>query len=221
MPEARSDTWALIPIKSLDNGKTRLSPLLDPRERAALIPAMAEDVLDAFANYGRMPVLVITGDSRVERLARRRGFFCLMEEQCESETKAIETATEHALREGAGGALVMPADVPLVDASDVAEVVERAPAQGSLLVPAWDGRGTNAALRRPAGLFPLRFGNDSFLPHRAAAERSALPLVVHHNERIALDVDSPGDLRRLLDFPDTGSRTRRVLAAFSLERIAP
>ena len=45
-----------------------------------------------------------------------------------------------------------------------------APDEGSVLVPAADGRGTNAAFRRPANLFPLRFGNDSFKPHLAAAQ---------------------------------------------------
>ncbi len=212
------DTWALIPIKSLENGKTRLSPLLDPGQRAALIPAMVEDVLDAFAEYDRMPVLVITGDSRVEDLARRHGFHCLMEESCESETRAIEAATVHVRSLGAGGTLVVPADVPLVQASDIAEVVANAPGQGSLLVPAWDGRGTNAVVRRPGGLFPLRFGNDSFLPHRSAAQQTSLPVVIQHNERLALDIDGPTDLFRFLDIAAPMTRTRRVVDQFRLER---
>ncbi|MFN0165207.1 MAG: 2-phospho-L-lactate guanylyltransferase [Bryobacteraceae bacterium] len=212
------DTWALVPIKSLDNGKTRLSSLLDPGQRAELIPAMAEDVLDAFADYGRMPVLVVTADSRVPALAKRRGFQCLMEESPESETKAIEVATQHASSLGAGGTLVVPADVPLVQAADIAAIAENAPARGSLLVPAWDGRGTNAVVRRPCGLFPLRFGNDSFLPHHAAAKETALPLVVQHNDHLALDIDAPADLFRFLDFAAPMTRTRRVLDRFRLER---
>lgn len=209
------DTFALVPVKSLDSGKTRLSPLLEPRERAALIPAMVEDILNAFAEFGRMPVLVVTGDARVEAMVAARGFDCLMEETCVSETTAIEAATRRAGELGAGGTMVVPGDIPLLAPDDIAQVLSAAPSRGTLFVPAWDGRGTNAVLRRPHDLFPLRFGNDSFLPHRAAAEATGLPCVILHNERIALDVDSPADLFRLLDHGASGL-TRRVLAGFDL-----
>ena len=59
------------------------------------------------------------------------------------------------------------------------------------------GRGTNAALRVPADLFPLRFGNDSFLPHLAAAKATGLPCVVLNLAGIALDIDRPEDLQEL------------------------
>jgi 2-phospho-L-lactate guanylyltransferase len=212
-----SDCLALVPIKSLDTGKTRLSAILEPHERAALIPAMAEDVLNAFADFARMPVLVITGDPRVAGMAAARGFYSLMETTCVSETAAIESATRRAHELGAGGTLVVPADIPLVQAEDLAAVLKLAPQQGCLLAPAWDGRGTNAVLRRPHDLFPLRFGNDSFVPHRTAAEKTGLACAILHNERLALDVDSPEDLFRFLEYPST-TMTRRVLESFHLER---
>jgi 2-phospho-L-lactate guanylyltransferase len=46
-------------------------------------------------------------------------------------------------------------------------------------------------------LFPLRFGNDSFLPHHAAAKATGLPCVVLELPGIARDVDRPEDLREL------------------------
>jgi 2-phospho-L-lactate guanylyltransferase len=70
-----------------------------------------------------------------------------------------------------------------------------------VLVPAGDGRGTNAALRRPADLFPLRFGNDSFRPHHAAAQATGKPCVVLQLPGIAVDVDNPLDLLQLISLP--------------------
>lgn len=215
MPQT-SDTFALLPLKSLDTGKTRLSPLLDPPERASLIAAMAEDILDAFADFGRMPVLVVTGDPRVVTMANARGFQSLVEQTCVSETAAIEMATARAGELGAGGTLVLPCDIPLLRPEDLAEVIDRSPDRGTLFVPAWDGRGTNAVLRRPFDLFPLRFGNDSFAPHRVAAEQTGLSCVIVSNERIGLDVDSPEDLYRLLDHGASG-RTGSVLESLRLE----
>lgn len=217
MPLRGDGAFALLPLKSLSSGKTRLSPLLDPAERAALIAAMAEDIMDAFAEFAQMPVLVVTGDPRVVAMAESRGFLHLFEQTCSGETAAIEAAAERAGEMGADGTMVVPCDIPLVQPEDLAEVLRQAPARGTLFVPAWDGRGTNAVLRRPFDLFPLRFGNDSFLPHRAAAEQTGLPCVILHNERIALDVDSPEDLFRLLDHGAVG-QTRRVLESLRLEK---
>ena len=66
-----------------------------------------------------------------------------------------------------------------------------------MLVPSSDRRGTNAVFRRPAGLFPLRFGNDSFRPHLSAAHTTGKPCIVLSLPGIALDVDTPEDLRQL------------------------
>lgn len=208
-----SDIWAIVPIKHLEKGKTRLSPVLNESQRASLIPAMLADVLDAFADFGFMPVLVVTGDTRVVKMAERRGMHALLEQTPVSESVAVENATAFAQARGAGGTLVVPADIPLITAGDIRDLVDLAPTAGTLLVPGWDGRGTNAALRRPAGLFPLRFGNDSFLPHTTAAEATGRPLVVTHNSNIGLDLDSPAELRLFLDM-ERVTKTRQVLDRF-------
>jgi 2-phospho-L-lactate guanylyltransferase len=56
-------------------------------------------------------------------------------------------------------------------------------------------------LRRPAALFPLRFGNDSFRPHLAAAQATGKPCVVLPLPGIAVDVDNPADLKQLAGLP--------------------
>ena len=212
-----SDIWAIVPIKHLEKGKTRLSPVLTEEERALLIPAMVADVLDAFSNWGGMPVLVVTGDRRVVEMAERRGMHALLEEASTSESVAVESATAFAQSRGAGGTMVVPADIPLITANDIREVVSLTPAIGTLLVPAWDGRGTNAAIRRPADLFPLRFGNDSFQPHAEAAEATGRPLVITHNSNISLDLDSPAELCLFMDL-DRVTKTRQVLDHLPIAR---
>jgi 2-phospho-L-lactate guanylyltransferase len=85
-----------------------------------------------------------------------------------------------------------------------------APAEGAVLAPSASGRGTNAALRRPAALFPLRFGNDSFLPHLAAARATGKPAEVLRLPGVALDVDEPEDLANLMAV-DGDTRAQRLL----------
>ena len=68
-------------------------------------------------------------------------------------------------------------------------------------MPARDERGSNAVLCSPAGAVPLRFGEDSFIPHLAAARARGVEPEVVRLPRIALDIDTPEDLALLLETP--------------------
>jgi 2-phospho-L-lactate guanylyltransferase len=187
----------LVPVKNLADAKQRLSPVLSPQERFALAQAMCEDVLQALARWQSRPaVMVVTSDSFARDLAARFNFEVVPDNNS-GETNAIEMATAVCRERGADSTLVVPADIPLIDGSELQKIVDSAPAGGAVLVPDAAGRGTNAAWRSPGDLFPLRFGNDSFLPHLAAAKATGLPCVVLELPGIARDVDRPEDLREL------------------------
>jgi 2-phospho-L-lactate guanylyltransferase len=124
-------------------------------------------------------------------------------------------ATQLCESRGVESTLVIPGDIPLVTAAELQDILNMAPAEGSVLVPAADGRGTNAALRRPVGLFPLRFGNDSFQPHLAAARATQKPYIILKLPGIALDVDNPSDLQQLAAAPGE-NRTQRLIRSWDL-----
>src|ERR1700675_985960 len=202
----------LIPVKSLANAKQRLAALLDQPTRTELAQAMLFDVLETLGTLASRPgVGIVTSDPFALELARRFEFQIIPDNANRSETDAIEMATRFCESRGVDSTLVIPADIPLIQASELEQILEAAPAEGTVLVPAADGRGTNAVWRRPAGLFPLRFGNDSFKPHLAAARATEKPCVVLSLPGIALDVDCPSDLQQLAAAPgDTrGQRLAR------------
>lgn len=192
----------LIPVKNTASAKQRLASILDQPSRTKLAQAMLNDVLTTLHEWKNRPkVGIVTGDSYAAELAREYQFEVIADRDNPGETGAIEMATEVCVARGEESTLVIPADIPLVQAWELEEIVRHAPVEGSVLVPAGDGRGTNAVLRRPASLFPLRFGNDSFKPHHAAAQATGKPCVVLHLPGIAVDVDTPPDLRQLLSLP--------------------
>ena len=189
----------LIPVKNLANAKERLSPVLSPPRRRALAEAMLQDVLAAVAAVNHNTrVGVVTSDPFAADLARRHQFEIIADPANLGESDAISHATRHCIAHGAESTLVIPGDIPLVQGEDIEQVLQAAPPEGSVLVPGWDGRGSNAVLRRPADLFPLRFGNDSFPPHLRAAQATGRPCRVLQLPRIGLDVDNPADLAQLL-----------------------
>lgn len=209
----------LVPVKNLSNAKQRLAAILDQASRTELAQSMLFDVLEALGTWQQRPeVGIVSSDPFALELAEHFRFEVIPDTRNISETDAIDMATQACLERGVESTLVIPGDIPLIQSWELAKVLELAPKEGSVLVPAADGRGTNAAFRRPANLFPLRFGNDSFRPHRAAAAATGKPCVVVPLPGIAIDIDNPGDLAQLLTAPGN-TRTQRLLRDWDLSEL--
>ena len=201
----------LIPVKNLSAAKQRLAAVLDQPARTELAQAMLHDVVATLAAWPRRPACaLVTGDPFAVDLARQHDLEIIPDPANPGETGAIELATNICIARGIDSTLVIPADIPLIQAGELEEILNHAPKEGSVLAPAADGRGTNAVLRRPANLFPLRFGNDSFKPHLAAARATGKPCIVLQLRGIAVDVDNPEDLQCLLAHPGE-TRTQTLL----------
>ena len=205
----------LVPVKNLSGAKQRLAAILDQPSRTKLAQAMLHDVLTTLHGWRNRPqVAVVTGDPYAMTLATEYGFDIIADPDNPGETGAIEMATRVCVERGVDSTLIIPADIPLLQAWELEEIMKNAPVAGSVLVPAADRRGTNAAFRRPADLFPLRFGNDSFKPHHAAAQATGQPCVVLNLPGIAVDVDNPDDLQQLLSLPGE-TRAQRLAREYA------
>ncbi len=207
----------LIPVKNLSAAKQRLAAVLDQSARTELAQAMLQDVVFALAGWSRRPpCALVTSDPFAMELARENDFELIPDHTNPGETGAIEMATRLCVARGIDSTLVIPADIPLIQATEIEQILANSPDEGSVLAPAADGRGTNAAYRRPANLFPLRFGNDSFKPHLAAAQATGKPCIILQLPSIAVDVDNPEDVQRLLTYPGD-TRTQSLLRRWTLE----
>lgn len=205
----------LVPVKNLSAAKQRLAAVLDQPSRTKLAQAMLHDVLTALHGWKNRPqVAVVTSDAYAVTLATEYGFDIIADPDNPGETGAIEMATRVCVERGVDSTLIIPADIPLIQVWELEEIMENAPVAGSVLVPAADGRGTNAAFRRPADLFPLRFGNDSFKPHHAAAQATGKPCVVLNLPGIAVDVDNPEDLEQMISLPGD-TRAQKLARGFA------
>jgi 2-phospho-L-lactate guanylyltransferase len=206
----------LVPVKNLASAKQRLAAILDQPARTELAQTMLLDVLETLAEWPHHPeVGIVTNDAFALRLAHQFHFTVITDNANRGETDAIEIATRFCVANGVESTLVIPGDIPLIQSWELEKIIAAAPAEGSVLVPAADGRGTNAICRRPASLFPARFGNDSFKPHYAAAQATGKPCVVLSLPGIALDVDNPEDLRTLVSSPGE-TRAQRLIRQWEL-----
>ena len=219
-------TALLIPVKNLSNAKQRLGGALDQEHRSLLAEAMLRDVLTAAAGVrDRLDIYLVTGDAQARRIAAEFGLGVIEDTRNESETAAIAVATAWCEERGCATTVVLPGDVPLTTSAELHRVLDSAPEEGAVVVPAYDRRGSNCILRRPAAIIPLRFGNDSFLPHCQAMKKTGKPLVILELPGIGLDIDNPHELellvrragnthaQRLLRFWGVGSQNRAALEA--------
>jgi 2-phospho-L-lactate/phosphoenolpyruvate guanylyltransferase len=209
----------LVPVKNLAKAKQRLAQVLDQSSRTELAQAMLADVLDALAESAFDAVSLVTSDPFALKLAGQYRFEVIPDNSNISETSAIEMATRACESRGIETTLVIPADIPLIVAADVRAIYEAAPAKGTVLVASADLRGTNTVLRRPASLFPLHFGNDSFKPHLNAAIATRTTCVALSLPRIALDVDTPEDLQQLVGAAGE-KRSQRLVRRFGFSETA-
>jgi 2-phospho-L-lactate/phosphoenolpyruvate guanylyltransferase len=199
----------LLPIKDLRHAKQRLAPLLSPEERFGIAQAMLADTIRAVRGVRRADkIFVVTNYFPAMQAAEANGWELLREEQQISESVSVDAASQLCAERGVTSLLRLPLDVPLVQASDIDELLEiDCAAPALVIVPSRDGTGTNAILRTPPALFPSHFGAGSFAQHCGEAERAGAQIVVRRNARLEMDVDDEADLRVLARHDLRGTQT--------------
>jgi 2-phospho-L-lactate/phosphoenolpyruvate guanylyltransferase len=190
-----ADIWAAVPVKEFAGAKQRLASLLTPEQRQALAAAMLEDVLTALADAPIAGIMVNTLDPIAAELARRYGARVVTEGARDGHSGAVAAMARILGDEGRDGMLTVPGDIPRVTPSEIAAVIEACrPSPSVTIVPAHDGRGSNAVLCLPPTVMQLRFGDDSFVPHLAAARALGIESTIVTLPGIGLDIDQPQDL---------------------------
>jgi 2-phospho-L-lactate guanylyltransferase len=188
--------WAIIPVKPLNQSKTRLSSVLTPAERQKLAESMFRHVLETVRmTHNILGTLVISRDSRALAIARDYGARTVQESGAPELNDALTRATQVLVRWHVQGVVVLPADLPMITPDDLAGLVRLGDADRSVVLATdQQGDGTNALFMRPAGLIPYAYGPGSFDRHQQLALQAGAEVQVFHSERLMLDIDLPADL---------------------------
>lgn len=194
----------LIPVNRLDEAKERLAPLLSAAERAELARITMETVVAAARDAGE-PIVLAT-DPAVERILGDRGRILHERAGLRGLNAQLEAACETLVFAGATELLILHADLPLATAAAIEALVLAAPPPPSVTIARPPDGGTNAMLLRPPGRFALAYGRDSCGRHVAAAREAGMATLVLEPPELTLDLDTPGDVRRLLE-DDAGRRS--------------
>src|SRR5581483_10864290 len=134
-------TLAILPIKSFANAKQRLDPGLTPGPRRALAEAMFSDVLVALRRSTLDAIVVVSADHVAQRIAGGHGADVLDDAET-GHNAAAALGVRYALRLGFERAMLVPGDCPMLDPSEVDQLIER-PTPAAMIVPDRHGTGTN------------------------------------------------------------------------------
>jgi 2-phospho-L-lactate guanylyltransferase len=188
--------WAIVPVKPLQRGKSRLAGVLTQEERLDLnrrLLAHTMDTLTAIPDIEH--VLVISRDQAALALAREYGARTVQEHGAPLLNIALTRATIVARTYATRGVLILPADLPLITPEDIQTLLAHA-ADPPVVVISPDRRrqGTNALLVCPAGVIEYAFGPGSFQRHCTRARQAGAHLEICELPSLALDMDLPEDL---------------------------
>jgi 2-phospho-L-lactate guanylyltransferase len=188
--------WAIVPVKPLRRGKSRLAGTLSEDERTELNRALLQNTLKTFSDLREVEeVLVISRDPQALAIARQSGARTVREDGQPELNTALKRATVIAQVYATRGVLILPADLPLVTREDVLTLIERAGEPPAVVIaPDRHGTGTNALLISPAGLIEYDFGENSFQRHCQRAKEAGAHLEIVDLPTLGLDLDLPEDL---------------------------
>jgi 2-phospho-L-lactate guanylyltransferase len=201
--------WAIVPVKPLRRGKSRLAGVLTPEERNDLNRRLLTHTLETLNAIPEIEqVLVISRDQAALSLAREHGARTVLENGAPELNVALARATIVVKNYATRGLLIVPADLPLISPEDINAMLEIA-VDPPVVVLAPDHRrqGTNALLVCPVGLIEYDFGPGSFQRHCERALQAGARLEILELPSLALDMDMPEDLEMVIEKLETSFST--------------
>lgn len=187
--------WAIVPVKPLRRGKSRLAPILSEEERFQLNHQLFIRTIKVLKAVDAISdILVVSRDSDVLTEARDFNVRTVTENGTPELNNAIRRASLFSMAFSTEGVLIVPADLPLLTPEDVSDfLAQRTRPPMAVIGPDRRRQGTNMLYIDPADLLTFSYGQDSFNKHCQLTESVGASLIVYENERIALDLDIPED----------------------------
>ena len=171
--------------------------MLSADERVELASLMLDDTLATLRVAG-LQILVVSGDRRAKQIAESHGARFIHEEKDSGVNSALSLADRHCIDAGASENVVVPQDLPLLNAGDINQIIASAREEKCVAIcPSLRYDGTNVLLRRPPDIIKTHYDNNSYEMHIKSASDAGVSAHVMRLERLMFDIDTPEDVTRL------------------------
>jgi 2-phospho-L-lactate guanylyltransferase len=191
--------WAIVPIKPLRRGKSRLATVLSESEREKLNQILLTKTIRCLKEVKEIDqILVVSYDPSALTISRNFDVRTIQESPNTNINKALRKGTMAAAAFNVSSILIVPTDLPFIDAEAISELICKSQKQPEIIItPDRRMNGTNALFINPAGILDYDFGMWSFRKHIEQAERKKIRIEIYNNDKLSFDLDIPEDLEYL------------------------
>jgi 2-phospho-L-lactate/phosphoenolpyruvate guanylyltransferase len=195
------NTFAIVPVKTFENAKTRLSSVLNKEDRIHLSSLMLDYTLRVLASVPLLTqTLVVSGDKRAELIAAKHGASFLREEKDSGVNSAVSVADSYCMKKDADATIVIPHDLPLLGPVDISKISDLAKDESRCIVisPSLRYDGTNMLLRKPPCVIGTFYDSDSYNRHVESAIKLGIPVKLFISKSVMYDIDTPEDATQIV-----------------------
>ena len=187
--------FVVMAVRPVDEGKSRLSKVLNSSDRKSLNIKMFRHVFEVVRKVvSPENIIVISRSEALLDEARAGGARGVVETGRELNAALVQ-ASRIAVDLGATSLLTLSSDLPFLEVNEVRAMLG---IPGDVVIATDRVRiGTNALLIRKPFAMPYRYGGESLAAHKAAAAEAGLSVTVIERPGLAQDIDTPDDLAEL------------------------
>lgn len=201
--------FAIVPVKSFEKSKSRLSSLLSVQERVELTELMLVDTITVLTGSTRISeTIIVSSDRRAEIIGKKLGAIFLKEDVDRGVNQAVSIADNYSVNADTEGTLTIPQDLPLLLSSDIDIVCRTVTNYEKCIVicPSLRQDGSNILFRKPADVIRTRYDCQSYRMHILDALGAGATIRTFLSERTMIDLDTMDDLELLNRYPSQSSR---------------
>ncbi|MGH2960263.1 MAG: 2-phospho-L-lactate guanylyltransferase [Solirubrobacterales bacterium] len=224
MRARRERTCVILPIKPFDDAKERLATGLAAEQRKLIAEAMVRDVIAALARSREVDgVVVVSAEPKLEAIAGDVAD-AIIPDQRTGHSDAAKAGVAWAIENDFNRVVMLPGDCPLLDATELDELIERTREDRIefAVIPDRMGTGTNALVISPPDAVEPSFGPDSRQRHIAMGLSASRRVAEHEVPSLALDLDTAEDLMELAERLSAGEHdavnTEQAVATLLTDR---
>jgi 2-phospho-L-lactate/phosphoenolpyruvate guanylyltransferase len=212
--------FAIVPVKSFGNAKSRLGTVLDTHERTRLSAFLVERTICVLKKNSNIDkIILVSSDRRVEKVASRYGAIFLREDSDSGVNSAVNKADEFCIASGAEATLVLPIDLPLMIPEDIDIICKSALSDSHCMVicPSYKFDGSNVLLRKPCDIIGTSYDANSYPMHVLAGIRKNIKIRVLFLNRLMIDIDTFQDIKKMLAMHEKADQISRYFKALLTE----
>lgn len=201
---------AVVPVKSFQTSKSRLSPFLDDVQREAISQLMLKNTLGVLCKLEFLTqIIVVSYDEFVRRLAEAFGadYLCQVETGVNS---AVSAADRVCLENGVQSNIIIPTDLCFLSEDEIRLIYYESTKfpRAVAICPSKRKDGTNFLLRNPLSMFETSYDNNSYYNHLSLAGNSRAHMIMIESENLERDIDIPQDIVDAIEHQPTNKMTR-------------